>query len=208
MKRIVCGLVAVVLLFTLVGCNSTQTAPSVDEQTSLSTTAVMTTKRKTKATSQKRSTTTSVFAKTSVTAASTKRRPAATSVLINKTSKSTKATTTTKTYKVHRLLKEKNGKLYLVLPISKFEVSIRDEYKQYLDKIDPDLLEKAESKISAQVQQYEKKSAFYLSQKNGDVYLSTEVIVQLDPPVTQPVGDDRYISKDHEHKFFSEKISK
>lgn len=107
------------------------------------------------------------------------------------------------------------GEHFLVLPISKSKVSVRDEYTRYLEDIDLDLLKSAEEIISDQISLYSENSGFYLQMDEGCLYLAVEVIKQIDPPTIDPstveVEGGYEVSGcniDHEHIFFSERISK
>lgn len=104
---------------------------------------------------------------------------------------------------------EVNGKQYLVLPISKEKVLVWEHEKEYLDDVNLDLLKAAEEKILSQTAQYEDDPNFSLTYMEDEGYLclSAEVIVRFDPPSTSetlPPG----CGKDHEHKFFHERITK
>lgn len=113
---------------------------------------------------------------------------------------------------VAQYLTEENGDSYLVLPISKLKVRVWGEYKAYLDRVDVDLLKTAEEKISDQAVQYAEEPSYYLLIEEGDLRLSAEVIVDIDPPLIKEVGDgdcvDQGCGIDHEHVFFSEPITK
>ncbi len=104
------------------------------------------------------------------------------------------------------VLTVENGK-HLVLPISKSKVYVRDQYKDYLDKIDLNLLKKAEEKITQQTSQYEDTFGFDLQVDSGHLYLCTEVIVDIEPPKSEGGEIMGGCNIDHEHKFFREKIT-
>ena len=107
---------------------------------------------------------------------------------------------------------EEDGEQYLLLPISGTKVLIYDGHKQYIEKIDMDLLKTAEETLSAQIPQDESEPFFYLQMEEGDMYLCVETIVYIDPPETVTMEDGTVISSgcgiDHEHIFYSERISK
>ena len=106
---------------------------------------------------------------------------------------------------------EEDGEQYLLLPISGTKVLIYDGHKQYIEKIDMDLVKTAEEKLSAQIPQDESEPFFYLQMKEGDMYLCVEIIVDIDPPETVTMEDGTVISSgcgiDHKHVFYSERIS-
>lgn len=108
-------------------------------------------------------------------------------------------------------LMEEDGEQYLLLPISKTKVLIYDDHKQYLEKIDVDLLKTAEEKLSAKIPQDVNAPWFYLQMDVGDMYLCVEIIVDIDPPETVTMEDGTLISSgcdiDHKHVFYSEPIS-
>ena len=107
---------------------------------------------------------------------------------------------------------EEEGEQYLLLPISKTKVLVYDGHRQYIEKIDMDLLKTAEEALSAQIPQDESEPFFYLQMEEGDMYLCVEIIVDIDPPETVTMEDGTVISSgcgiDHEHVFYSERISK
>lgn len=72
------------------------------------------------------------------------------------------------------------------------------------------LVETAENKITEAVSVYSNSSDFYLQINDGYLCLVVEVIKQIDPPALQEIeGEfvDRGCGIDHEHLFFSERIS-
>lgn len=107
---------------------------------------------------------------------------------------------------------EEDGEQYLLLPISGTKVLVYDGHKQYIEKIDIDLLKTAEEKISAKIPQDESEPFFYLQMEEGDMYLCVEIIIDIDPPETVTMEDGTVISSgcdiDHKHVFYSERISK
>jgi len=108
---------------------------------------------------------------------------------------------------------EENDKQYLVLPISKSKIHIRDEYKPYLNDIDIDLLKKAEETITNKMSLYTDSPGFNLQTDNeGNLCLGTEWIVDIDPPNTVSGENGEIIVSgcniDHKHIFFSERITK
>lgn len=101
---------------------------------------------------------------------------------------------------------EEDGKQYLILPISKEKVRVSNSYTQYLDDIDLDLLKAAEKKIREELSQYSDTQVdFYLQDREGYLYLTAEIIVDITPPSG---AEDSGCGIDHEHKFFEERITK
>ena len=98
---------------------------------------------------------------------------------------------------------KKDGKKYIVLPESKQEVHCYEMYEAYLDEVDAGLLKAAEKKITKEALEYADKVVFGLVESDGELFLYTEVIVELDPSETtdEECGD-------HEHKMFKERITK
>ena len=108
-------------------------------------------------------------------------------------------------------LTEDDGMQYLVLPSSNSRVLVEDEHQPYLHDIDVDMLRTAEEKILARIAQYPENSGIYLSKDdNGYLCLCVEVIVKLEPAEvpTDSEFEERGCGIDHEHKFFSEPITK
>ena len=101
------------------------------------------------------------------------------------------------------IVKKKDGKTYIVLPESKQEVHCYEMYEAYLDEVDAGLLKAAEKKITKEALEYADKVVFGLVESDGELFLYTEVIVELDESETT---DD--ICGDHEHKMFQERITK
>lgn len=97
---------------------------------------------------------------------------------------------------------------FLILPISKSKVSVWDEHTQYLDDIDLDLLKSAEEKLSGEISRYSNNSGFYLQLDEGYLCLAAEVIVQVQTDPSVSADNDEAGCIDHEHKFFSERITK
>ncbi len=109
---------------------------------------------------------------------------------------------------------DEDGDQYLVLPVSGKRVLIWDQQKSYVKDIDGYLLKAAEEKISEEVARYSDTPGFDLQIYEGHLCLYVEVIVKLDPPAPDiPVdGTADYVLDgcgiDHEHRFFSERITK
>ena len=109
---------------------------------------------------------------------------------------------------------EEDGDQYLVLPVSGQRVLIWDNQKPYVKDIDGNLLKAAEEKITEEVSGYSDNGGFDLQVYEGYLCLYVEVIVKLDPPSPDiPVdGTADYVLDgcgiDHEHRFFSERITK
>ena len=96
-----------------------------------------------------------------------------------------------------------DGREYLVLPTTKTKVLVRDEIKPYLDKIDFGLLKAADEKIKGELPE-NARPGYSLNEHEGSLRLSVEAIVDIDPPKYGAGG----VVEDHEHLFFSEKITK
>ena len=108
--------------------------------------------------------------------------------------------------KMSEYLTEEDGWQYLILPISKNKIRVREQYTQYLDDIDLDLLRAAEENISGKLSQHSNNSCFYLQVDEGYLCLYAEVIVKLDSPASADnIGG---CGIDHEHLFFCERITK
>lgn len=106
---------------------------------------------------------------------------------------------------VSDFLIEEKGKQFLILPISEDKVYVREEYEQYLDDIDLDLLKSAEKKITEEISKYDDEHSFSLQLEDEKLYLVVEVIADIDPPVESEIGGGCGI--DHEHKFLKERIT-
>lgn len=115
--------------------------------------------------------------------------------------------TSSVTESISDYLIEEEGKQYLILPISKTKIRIRDKQTEYVDDIDVDLLRTAEEKISGEISQFTNRAGFYLQSNKGYLCLCAEVIVELDTPVESELSVEG-CGIDHEHKFFGERITK
>ncbi len=102
---------------------------------------------------------------------------------------------------------EEDGKRYLVLPVSGDKVRLSNHELAYIDDIDPALLKAAEEKITGQISQYGDNSGLYLGVVDGHLCLCSEVIVKINPPRPSEYGNSG-CGIDHDHKFFSERITK
>ena len=100
-----------------------------------------------------------------------------------------------------------DGKKYLVLPVSGEKVRLSQSELAYVDEIDPALLKAAEEKLTAQLAQYSNNSGLYTGVTDGYLSLCAEVIVRIDPPNPSEYGNSG-CGIDHEHLFFSERITK
>ena len=108
---------------------------------------------------------------------------------------------------------------YIILPISqkKAELSSKTIIPD-LANIDLAQLEQAETKLLEQINSYHDREEplFHIYQHDGQIGLSVELIVYMDPPTFHPTGplatDPRYMyggcGIDHDHLFFFEVISK
>lgn len=106
--------------------------------------------------------------------------------------------------------KNEDGAYILTLPNSGETIKLQNEQILYVPYITDELVETAENKINEAVSAYSNSSDFYLQINDGYLCLVVEVIKQLDPPASQEtegevVGGGCGI--DHEHLFFSERIS-
>ena len=102
---------------------------------------------------------------------------------------------------ISKYLKKKDGEQYLILPVSKEEIWVyNDELIPYLNDIDLGLLKKAENKLTAKAAQYGDKPSFHLYIVDGYLCLRIEIIVHFEE------RDEN--GMDHEHLFFSERITK
>lgn len=98
-----------------------------------------------------------------------------------------------------------NGCWYVVLPISKQKLEIRQ--RQYAEYVDFDMLKAAEEKVTEQLSQHgESADMLYLYIHNRQLLLCAEVIVDLEKPSGMTPEEEEYWI-DHEHKFFSEPIT-
>lgn len=98
---------------------------------------------------------------------------------------------------------EEEGRLYLILPLSKKRIWIEESEKPHIEKIDLATLTAAEEGLNAQIAQYEETPGLYFRVVEGCLYLYAEIIVEYDP-IELPGG---YFGSDHEHLFFKEKLT-
>ena len=123
------------------------------------------------------------------------------------------SSTISETKAISKHLIEEEGHQYLILPISQSKIFVGDEYKQYLDDIDIELLKTAEQTICDKMSAYTETPGFSLQFDNsGKLCLYTEWIVDIDPPniVTDYNGKviEGGCNIDHKHIFFYERITK
>lgn len=107
-------------------------------------------------------------------------------------------------------LSEEDGVYKLTLPKSKEVIELYEEQVRFVPYITDELVETAENKINEAVSAYSNSSDFYLQINDGYLCLVVEVIKQLNPPSSQETeGEiiDCGCGIDHEHLFFSERIS-
>lgn len=114
---------------------------------------------------------------------------------------------------ISEYLIEEDGEQYLILPISQSKIFVRDEYKQYLDNIDIELLKTAEKNICDKMSAYTETPGFSLQFDNsGYLCLHTEWIVDIEPPNVVMDDNGEIINSgcniDHKHIFFYERITK
>ena len=106
--------------------------------------------------------------------------------------------------RVSEHLVEEDGKLYLVLPISKTKV-YAGHYKEHLIKIDLVDLEDADEYLSEKIAKYPSNSDLYLAYDGHYLLLCFEAIVDIDPPNTQD-GLTSGCGIDHDHVHYSTPI--
>ncbi len=106
-------------------------------------------------------------------------------------------------------LNEENGVYKLTLPKSKEVIELYEEQVRFVPYITDALVEVAENKITEDVSQHSNHSNFFLQITNDYLCLVVEVIKSIDPPVSAEEGEiaDGGCGIDHEHLFFSERIS-
>lgn len=103
---------------------------------------------------------------------------------------------------ISKYITEENGEYTLTLPISQATIKLRDNEDNFVDYISDALVEAAEQKILQDAAKYSDSPCFYLKTgDDGELYLAAEVIYYLDEP------DENVGCYDHEHLFFSERIS-
>lgn len=103
---------------------------------------------------------------------------------------------------ISKYITEENGKYTLTLPKSQATIKLRDNEDNFVDYISDALVEAAEQKILQDAAKYSDSPCFYLKTgDDGELYLAAEVIYYLDEP------DENVGCYDHEHLFFSERIS-
>ncbi len=103
------------------------------------------------------------------------------------------------------IVKNLDGEFTIVLPSTKQEISVREEFVRYMPLVTDKSVEKAEQEILDQLDPDTEKPDFYLVvDKEGYLCLKTEVIRELEPPPgTEILG----CGIDHEHVFFESRIS-
>ena len=109
------------------------------------------------------------------------------------------------------VITEENGKMYLTLPLSNEKVRIPEGCSAYAAHIDAELLREAEERLQGEIAEYSNNSGFYIGKdEEGNLLLCVEVIVQITPDQAS-VPRDEYVDGgcgvDHEHIFFSERIT-
>lgn len=101
-----------------------------------------------------------------------------------------------------KYITEENGEYTLTLPESKKTLKLSDTEDNFVNYISDTLVEAAEQKILQDAAKYSDSPCFYLKTgDDGELYLAAEVIYYLDEP------DENVGCYDHEHLFFSERIS-
>ena len=102
-----------------------------------------------------------------------------------------------------RCVSVRDDKYYLTLPDSKTELEFKRgpyDFTKYAPFITDLLVNDAEGRIAYELLDYDRNSGFYLTEKDNVLYLTAEVIKELDEP------NER--GEDHEHVFFTRRISK
>lgn len=103
---------------------------------------------------------------------------------------------------ISKYITEENGEYTLTLPESQATIKLRDNEDNFVDYISDALVEAAEQKILQDAAKYSDSPRFYLETgDDGELYLAAEIIYYLDEP------DENVGCYDHEHLFFSERIS-
>ena len=103
---------------------------------------------------------------------------------------------------ISKYITEENGKYTHTLPESQATIKLRDNEDNFVDYISDALVEAAEQKILQDAGKYSDSPCFYLKTgDDGELYLAAEVIYYLDEP------DENVGCYDHEHLYFSERIS-
>lgn len=98
-------------------------------------------------------------------------------------------------------ISNEQGTYVLTLPRSGEKIKLRDDQNVFVPYITDALVVAAENKITDDIAEYSNSSGFYLQVDGDDLYLYQEVIQYLDEP-KENVG-----CFDHEHLFFSERIT-
>ncbi len=97
---------------------------------------------------------------------------------------------------------------YLTLPYSETPLRIWDADVADLEKVDLGLLWDAEKKILKEIPESEKEPSFSISKdEEGFLCLRAEVIVELEPPTKDGLTLGG-CGNDHDHLFFTERITK
>ncbi len=101
-----------------------------------------------------------------------------------------------------KYINKESGEYTLTLPISQKTIKLNSSEDNFIPYISDALIEAAEKKITEDTAKYNDTPHFYLSvNDDGELYLAAEVIYYLDEP------DENVGCYDHEHLFFSERIS-
>ena len=103
------------------------------------------------------------------------------------------------------ILRDGDGEVTIVLPSTKQEIIVEEEFARYLPLITDKSVEKAEQEILDQLDPDSESPEFYLVvDQEGYLCLKTEMIRELEPPPgTEILG----CGIDHEHVFFESRIS-
>ena len=108
---------------------------------------------------------------------------------------------------VSECLVEEDGKQYLILPVSNYKIRITNEYKEYIDSIDFDLLKAADEKIYSEIPLGSNQFVYSLEIEEESLCLFAEIIIDINPATGSEDGETTGCG-DHVHKYFTERICK
>lgn len=104
-------------------------------------------------------------------------------------------------------ISNEQGVYVLTLPSSGEKITLKDDFTPFVPYIADALVVAAEKKITADIAEYSNSSGFYLQISEDYLCLVREVIHYIDPPETAGEYTLSGCGIDHEHLFFSERIS-
>lgn len=104
---------------------------------------------------------------------------------------------------------QRDGKTYVVLPVSGEELVVPEDCAPYAERIDGALLRAAEEAIAQEIAAYPENSGFYVGKDDeGHLLLCVEAIAPIERvPETGEDVVDGGCGIDHEHRLFSERIT-